>query len=64
MPTNAQVIGEALLDFADMEYEVQITLAEYIECPNDPECAWDGKTEHLDVCAECKHRWLGKEWDF
>ena len=62
MPTNADVIGEGLVNFASYEYEVQVTLADYIECPSDPECEWDGKTEHLDVCTECKHRWLQKEW--
>lgn len=63
MPTNAQVIGEGLLNIDKYEYEVRLNLAEYVECVNDPECAWDGKTEHLDVCAECKLRWLEKEWD-
>lgn len=63
MPTNAEVIGKALLDFASLDYEVQENIADYIECTNDPECKWDGKTENLDVCTECKLRWLEKEWD-
>lgn len=63
MPTNAQVIGDGLLKFGELEYEIQECLADYIECPSESDCAWDGKTEHLDVCIECKIRWLEKEWD-
>lgn len=63
MPTNAQVIGEGLLNFDEYEYEVREVLADYVECPSDPDCSWDGKTEHLSICTECKLRWLEKEWE-
>ena len=62
MPTNAQVLGEALLNFANLD-ATQTIVADYIECTNDPECEWDGKTEHLDVCTDCKIRWLEKEYE-
>lgn len=61
--TNAQVLAQGLADFESLEYEVQETIADYIECTNADDCAWDGKTEHLSVCTECKIRWLGQKWE-
>jgi len=61
--TNAQVLGKALSDFGGMDDYQQELIADYIECTNSRDCAWDGKTEHLDVCTECKIRWLGQEWE-
>ena len=63
MPTNAEVLGKALLDFESLEYEGQGTVADYIDCPNAPICEWDGKAEHHYICTECKREWLKKEWD-
>lgn len=60
--TNAQVLAQGLSDFDSLEYEAQETIADYIECPNSNDCAWDGKTENLYICTECKVRWLSQKW--
>ena len=61
--TNAKVLGQALTDFDTMEDYQQELVADYIGCPSAPDCAWDGKTEHLHICTECKVRWLNQEWE-
>lgn len=58
--TNAQVLGQALLDFENLDEEVQYSIADYIECCNGPECYFDGKDTNL--CIPCKVRWLKEKW--
>lgn len=59
--TNAKVIGQALLDFEDLEPEVQEHIADYIECCNSPVCCFDGKDTSL--CIPCKVNWLKHKWE-
>ena len=59
--TNAEVIGQALLDFENLDGEVQESIADYIECCNGPECYFDGKDTSL--CIPCKVRWLREKWE-
>lgn len=59
--TNAQVIGDALLRFDSLDYEVQEIIADHIECCNGPECYFDGKDTNL--CIPCKIEWLKKKWE-
>lgn len=61
--TNAEVIAQGLKDFAALEDCVQEIIADYIDCPSVENCARDGKSEHKDVCTECKVKWLMQEWD-
>ena len=63
MPTNAQVLAQGLGEFDGLDYEVQETIADYIECPSSNDCEWDGKAEHSYICTECKIRWLNQEWE-
>lgn len=60
--TNAEVIGQALLDFENLDEEVQETIADYIECCNGPECYFDGKD--VSLCIPCKVNWLKQRWEF
>lgn len=60
--TNAEVLGQALLDFDKLDYEVQESIADYIECCNGPECYFDGKD--TDLCRPCKVRWLKEKWEW
>lgn len=59
--TNAEVLGQALLDFENLDGEVQESLADYIECCNGPECYFDGKDTSL--CIPCKVNWLKQPWE-
>lgn len=63
MPTNAEVIGDGLVKFASLEDYQQEIIADYIECPNASDCSWDGDIKHMDVCTECKRKWLEREWE-
>lgn len=59
--TNAEVIGQALLDFESLDSEVQESLADYIDCCNGPECYFDG--EDTSLCIPCKVNWLKQKWE-
>ena len=59
--TNAEVLGKALLDFENLEYETQEFIASFIECCNSPVCDYDGKDTRL--CYPCKIEWLKNKWE-
>jgi hypothetical protein len=59
--TNAEVLGQALLDFESLDSETQEIIADYIECCNGPECYFDGKDTSL--CIPCKINWLKQKWE-
>lgn len=63
MPTNAQVLAQGLGEFDCLDYEVQETIANYIDCPGSDDCTIPGKIEYNYICTECKIRWLNQEWE-
>lgn len=61
--TNAQALAQAFADYEGLDDYIQEGIADYINCPNSADCAWDGKAEHNFICTECKMRWLEQEWE-
>ena len=60
---NIQVLAEAFAVYDSLDYEQQETVADFIECPNAADCAWDGNPKDMSACTECKVRWLEQEWE-
>lgn len=56
-----EVLGKALTEFEQMEYQEQDTVADYINCPSVDECEYDGNDN--SCCTDCKIKWLRGEWE-
>lgn len=62
MATNAEVIANDLLTAIKEDNEELLEcVADYIACPSEEECNYDGGTNH-EPCVECKKKWLKKEF--
>lgn len=59
--TNAEMLGEALVQFESLDWDVQEHIADYIDCCNGLECYYDGKDSRL--CIPCKVAWLRSKWE-
>lgn len=55
--TNRQVLINSLKD-----KEADIYTVDYIACPGNPACKYDGSSDR-SVCDECKMKWLDEEWE-
>ena len=60
--TNAEVLVHDLKKFEFLEDFQKEALADYIACPNSPDCKYDGGHDH-GCCSECKVKWLESEWE-
>jgi len=60
--TNAEVLADALKDFAGQEDYSQEVIADYIGCPSIDPCNYDGGSNH-DCCTQCKVKWLLSKWE-
>ena len=59
---NLEAIAKSLLLSADGEDEEILSfVADYISCPSEDECHYDGKDN--TCCNKCKVKWLQKEWE-
>ena len=56
--TNAEVLAHDLKRFEFLEDFQKEALADYIACPNSPDCKYD-----YHYCTECKVKWLESEWE-
>lgn len=59
--TNAEVLGEILVNFKAQEDFIQEEFADYIACPSSEDCEYDGL--HNDCCTKCKVQWLLSKWE-
>lgn len=59
--TNVQWLAKALGDYENLEYDQQSAIVDYIVCPNEGSCSWDGHLENIYACTECKMKWLARE---
>lgn len=59
---NYEVISEELLSFPYLEDFQQGAISDYIACPNENDCNYDG-TNDRSCCMECKIKWLQKEFN-
>jgi hypothetical protein len=57
---NYEFLAEALLASRG-RYDDLAYVADYIDCPSEKDCDYDGQDG--TCCVECKTRWLQKEWD-
>lgn len=59
---NFEAIAKSLLlSVGGEDEEVLSFVADYIACPSEKNCLYDGKDN--TCCNECKVKWLQKEWE-
>lgn len=59
---NFEAIAKSLLLSAGGEDEEVLSfVADYITCPSEKNCPYDGEDD--TCCNECKVKWLQKEWE-
>jgi hypothetical protein len=59
---NAEVIASDLLTaIKEDDNELLKCVCDYIVCPSENDCAYDGGKDHTP-CTECKVNWLKKEF--
>lgn len=61
--TVAEAIAQDLMRFEYLEDFQQEYMTEYFDCPNLPNCKWDG-TDDREVCKQCIVEWLQSEWSW
>lgn len=62
--SNAEVIAKDLLTaIKEEDEELLECVAEYINCPSEDDCKYDGGSDHTP-CIECKKKWLKKEFEY
>ena len=58
--TNAEALIQGLQEIN--EEHIAECVADYINCPSSPDCAYDGGKDHTP-CTACKIKWLAAEWE-
>lgn len=60
---NAEVIANDLMNaIRNEDDELLECVADYISCPSEEECDYDGSGDYTP-CVACKKKWLKKEFD-
>ena len=60
---NAEVIANDLLRaIKEDDDEIMKFVCDYIACPSEKDCAYDGGRDHTP-CFACKVNWLKKEFE-